>query len=90
MFLLSKITLSDIFILLKITLSDARVVKKVDISKLLSFSCEIICIYDRFLVPLLCIQSREAGENPAQSRCCDSQSDVQILISHWFLANWED
>ena len=32
---------------------------------------------------------REAGESPAQSRCCDSQSDVQILISHWFLANWE-
>ena len=32
---------------------------------------------------------REAGEIPAQSRCCDSQSDVQILISHWFLANWE-
>ena len=32
---------------------------------------------------------REAGESPAQSRCCDSQSDVQILISHWFLSNWE-
>ena len=30
---------------------------------------------------------REAGESPAQSRCCDSQSDVQILISHWLTVN---
>ena len=32
---------------------------------------------------------REAGEIPAQSRCCDSQSDIQNLESHWFLMNWE-
>ena len=47
------------------------------------------CIYQKLVVPLHRIQSREAGAIPAQSRCCDSQSDVQILISHWFLANWE-
>ena len=33
MFLLSKITLSDMFILLKITLSDAKVVDYFDMSK---------------------------------------------------------
>ena len=46
--------------------------------------------YVHFLLYLCTAFSvREAGESPAQSRCCDSQSDVQILISHWFLANWE-
>ena len=30
---------------------------------------------------------REAGEIPAQSRCCDSQSDIQNLESHWLTIN---
>ena len=45
------------------------------------------CIYQKLVVPLHRIQSREAGAIPAQSRCCDSQSDVQILISHWLTVN---
>lgn len=53
------------------------------------FFFDFSCIYQKLVVPLHRIQSREAGVIPAQSRCCDSQSDVQILISHWFLANWE-
>ena len=47
------------------------------------------CLSQKKVVPLHRIQSREAGEIPAQSRCCDSQSDVQNLESHWPLTGWE-
>ena len=51
------------------------------------FFFDFSCIYQKLAVPLHRIQLREAGAIPAQSRCCDSQSDVQILISHWLTVN---
>ena len=50
---------------------------------------QISCVCVFFVVPLQRIQWREAGESPAQSRCCDSQSNVRNLESHWFSMNWE-
>ena len=48
----------------------------------------ILLAYVHFLLYLCTAFSfREASEILAQTRCCDSQSDVHYLLGHWLTIN---